>query len=95
MSRFRDTRTELGGPDGGSGGGGGDVVLVASHKAGDLSMPKKNYKGGRGGAGGSASMDGRRGEAVTLRVPLGTTIHQVGMTTVSRASQMEPMKCTK
>ena len=89
-SRFRDTRVELGGPNGGNGGGGGDVILKACGSVSDLHMARKNFKAAKGLNGQSDDMHGSSGSALSLRVPPGTVVTQLGEKSLSRASQMEP-----
>lgn len=65
-----------GGPDGGDGGWGGDVVAVADDNLGTLLdyRYKKIYRAERGQPGSGSLRTGRNGEAVRLRVPVGTLI---------------------
>ena len=76
LSFRREKFVPKGGPDGGDGGPGGDVVLVADPDLRDLSSfrAKQRFKAGKGGAGGGSSRHGASGEAVELRVPVGTQV---------------------
>jgi GTP-binding protein len=76
LSFRREKFVPKGGPDGGDGGDGGDVVLVADPDLRDLSRFRPNMwvKGGRGGNGGGSNRHGANGEAVELRVPVGTQV---------------------
>jgi GTP-binding protein len=76
LSFRREKFVPKGGPDGGDGGPGGDVVLVADPDLRDLSpfRTKQRFRAGKGGAGGGANRHGASGEAVELRVPVGTQV---------------------
>ena len=76
LSFRREKFVPKGGPDGGDGGPGGDVVLVADADLRDLSSfrTRQHFKAGKGGAGGGANRHGASGEAVELRVPVGTQV---------------------
>ena len=76
LSFRREKYVPKGGPDGGDGGDGGSVELLADHELRDLSVfkGKQHYRGGRGGHGRGANKHGAAGEAVVLRVPVGTQV---------------------
>jgi GTP-binding protein len=76
LSFRREKFVPKGGPDGGDGGPGGDVVLVADPDLRDLSSfrTRQHFKAGKGGAGSGANRHGASGEAVELRVPVGTQV---------------------
>jgi GTPase len=76
LSFRREKFVPKGGPDGGDGGPGGDVVLVADPDLRDLSSfrTRQRFRAGKGGAGGGANRHGASGEAVELRVPVGTQV---------------------
>jgi GTP-binding protein len=76
LSFRREKFVPKGGPDGGDGGPGGDVVLVADPDLRDLSSfrRRQTFKAGKGGAGGGSGRHGASGEAVELRVPVGTQV---------------------
>ncbi|MFP4493840.1 MAG: GTPase ObgE [Puniceicoccaceae bacterium] len=65
-----------GGPDGGDGGRGGDVWLVADRNVGDLRAFhfQRHWKARGGESGKGSQKNGRKGEDVTLRVPVGTEV---------------------
>ena len=63
-------------PDGGDGGDGGDVILRADPNVATLLdfTFRHEFKAGRGGHGGSNTKTGKRGDSLTIRVPVGTVI---------------------
>jgi GTP-binding protein len=69
-----------GGPNGGNGGRGGDVEVVASRHLTtlvDLQF-KRHFNAGRGEHGKGKSQTGAEGASVTITVPVGTMIRDVG-----------------
>src|ERR671916_1467146 len=76
VSFRREKYVPKGGPDGGDGGKGGDVVLIADGHLRDLSgfRAKAHFRGGRGRHGEGANRRGADGEAVDVRVPVGTQV---------------------
>ena len=76
VSFRREKFVPRGGPDGGDGGRGGDVVLEADANLATLLdfrlRPEVAAPHGQPGSGGNR--DGRRGEDVVLRVPVGTVV---------------------
>lgn len=66
----------FGGPDGGDGGDGGDVVIVAERSASSLRafQRKRHFKAASGKKGGGKDKHGRKGESLTLTVPVGTVV---------------------
>ena len=76
VSFRREKYVPKGGPDGGDGGKGGDVVLIADSDLRDLSAfkAKAHFRGGRGRHGEGANRRGADGEAVEVRVPVGTQV---------------------
>src|SRR5436190_4135403 len=72
----REKHVPKGGPDGGDGGPGGDVVLVADPDLRDLSAfrTRKRLRAGNGEPGRGALKQGASGEAVEVRVPVGTQV---------------------
>jgi len=80
VSFRREARVPKGGPDGGHGGDGGSIYLVSGTNLNSLSYfrfhPITKAKNGRPGEG--SNRQGKRGEAVTLTVPVGTLIKEKG-----------------
>jgi GTP-binding protein len=76
LSFRREKYVPKGGPDGGDGGKGGDVVLVAHPDLRDLGFlaRKQRVKAARGRHGEGANKKGADGDAVELRVPVGTQV---------------------
>src|SRR4249920_3732640 len=76
LSFRREKYVPNGGPDGGDGGPGGDVALVADPDLRDLSgfRSKRKFVAERGGNGGGSGKSGADGEAVEIRVPVGTQV---------------------
>ena len=72
----REKYVEFGGPDGGNGGRGGDVVAMADPDLNTLIdfRYRQHFKAGRGGHGMGKGRTGKRGETVTLGLPVGTQI---------------------
>lgn len=72
----REKYVPRGGPSGGDGGRGGDVVLEADPHLSTLQdyRYRTHYKAGRGEHGGGSNRTGAEGDAVVLRVPLGTVV---------------------
>lgn len=64
-------------PSGGPGGAGGSVYLVATTSLSSLSHLPRTARGGAGSPGGGKWLDGKRGEDVILRVPVGTVVREV------------------
>ncbi|MBI4597250.1 MAG: GTPase ObgE [Candidatus Omnitrophica bacterium] len=65
-------------PDGGNGGDGGDVIVMADPNIATLLdfQFRHEFSAGRGGHGGSNTKTGKRGELLTIHVPVGTVIHE-------------------
>ncbi|CUU39850.1 GTPase ObgE [Helicobacter typhlonius] len=65
-----------GGPDGGDGGDGGDVYVEVDNNTDTLSKYRgaRHYKAKNGQPGQAKRCNGKRGEHITLKVPLGTQI---------------------
>lgn len=76
LSFRREKFVPKGGPDGGDGGHGGDIVLVADPDLRDLSAfrGRPRFKGARGRHGEGSNRRGADGDAVELRVPIGTQV---------------------
>ena len=72
----RERRRPRGGPAGGRGGRGGDVIVEAAAGLNTLHgfRHRRHFKARRGGNGEGNDRDGANAEALTLRVPVGTTV---------------------
>ncbi|MBZ7986904.1 GTPase ObgE [Campylobacter canadensis] len=75
----REKHVPLGGPDGGDGGNGGDVVIVCDNNLHTLAHFKgKNHLKAQNGAGGEGrNKNGKKGEDLELKVPIGTLVINV------------------
>jgi GTP-binding protein len=80
----REKYVPKGGPAGGNGGNGGNVIFVADRNLSTLLdfRYKKNYEARRGDHGGSSLCDGKRGENILIKVPIGTIIKDADTETV-------------
>ncbi|MCU0824311.1 MAG: GTPase ObgE [Leptospira sp.] len=67
---------EFGGPDGGDGGKGGDVIFVAEGRMMTLEnyLPDRTYSAADGDPGLGQNRNGKNGEDLVLKVPVGTQI---------------------
>ncbi len=72
----REKYVPRGGPDGGDGGDGGSVIVRAVAGTDSLAeiVNRKFWRAPRGGAGGSSTCHGRKGEDLVIPVPPGTLI---------------------
>jgi len=72
----REKFVPKGGPAGGNGGRGGNIIIEAHHNLNTLLdfRYKKNYKANNGDMGGNSLKDGKGGNDVIIKVPLGTVI---------------------
>ena len=72
----REKYIAAGGPDGGDGGNGGNIVAVADKNVSTLLdfRYKKKYAAPDGGNGRDAKRNGRNGEHLYVRVPVGTIV---------------------
>jgi len=75
-SFYRDAYNRKGTPDGGNGGDGGNVVFISDQNLQTLLDFKynKHYRAGDGKHGSSNHKQGKRGETLIVRVPVGTII---------------------
>src|SRR5437660_7768078 len=91
VSFRREKHVPRGGPDGGDGGRGGDVVVRADPRLRDLSSLRglRRVRAGRGGNGCGKRRHGADGEALELRVPVGTEILDQGGALVADLTQPE------
>jgi GTP-binding protein len=76
VSFRREKYVRFGGPDGGDGGDGGNVIVVASRDEVDLSHTKRRreFTAGNGARGRGWRKRGKRGEDLTVSVPVGTVV---------------------
>ena len=76
VSFHREKYVAAGGPDGGDGGRGGNVLFVADTNLSTLAdfRYKRKYVAQNGGAGSGGRRNGKKGEDLVVRVPLGTLI---------------------
>ena len=72
----REKYVPKGGPSGGDGGDGGNVVLRANRNLHTLLdfRYKKKYSAGNGGKGGNSLKDGKNGNNIIIKVPVGTVV---------------------
>jgi GTP-binding protein len=79
----REAHVPKGGPAGGDGGEGGDVWLVADAQLSSLLELKyrQHHEAESGRPGAGASKNGRGGEALEIRVPVGTSVYYEGEAT--------------
>ncbi len=75
----RERFIERGGPDGGDGGRGGNVIIIADENINTLIEYRfiKKYVAQNGGMGRGSDCNGRGGEDIFLRVPVGTIVIDV------------------
>jgi len=76
LSFRREKYVERGGPDGGNGGDGGDVFLIADEALNTLVdfRYQPSYQARNGQGGGSRNKTGAAGDAIYVKVPMGTTV---------------------
>ena len=79
MSFRREAYVPKGGPDGGDGGHGGNVVVQASAQLSSLVdyRFKHHFRAERGTHGQGARRDGKCGEDLVLKVPMGTVVREL------------------
>ncbi len=72
----REKYVPKGGPSGGNGGNGGNIILKADPNLFTLLdfRYKKKYKAQNGEPGGNSRKDGKFGEDVIIRIPVGTIV---------------------
>jgi len=80
VSFRREKHVRFGGPDGGDGGEGGSVFIVASPNVVDLTLlgTKKEFVAGGGQAGSGRRKHGKKGQDLTIAVPVGTLVFTRG-----------------
>jgi GTP-binding protein len=81
----REAHVPKGGPAGGDGGEGGDVWLVADAQLSTLLELKyrQHHEAESGRPGGGSGRNGRGGEALEIRVPVGTSVYYEGEATAT------------
>jgi GTP-binding protein len=80
ISFRREAHVPRGGPDGGDGGRGGDVILRVDDQLASLGDYRNQnlHSATNGSAGSGSNKSGKAGSDLTLRVPPGTTVKDVG-----------------
>ncbi|MBM6778036.1 GTPase ObgE [Collinsella tanakaei] len=79
MSFRREAYVPKGGPDGGDGGRGGNVIIQASAQLSSLIdyRFKHHFRAERGTHGQGSRRDGKNGEDLILKVPMGTVVREL------------------
>ncbi len=79
MSFRREAYVPKGGPDGGDGGRGGNVIVQADAQLSSLIdyRFKHHFRAERGTHGQGSRRDGKNGEDLVLRVPMGTVVREL------------------
>ena len=77
VSFRREAYVPMGGPDGGNGGDGGDVIVIVDARINSFGKIKsrKKFKARDGESGRARLSDGKKGDNVIIRVPIGTVIY--------------------
>lgn len=77
VSFRREAHVPMGGPDGGNGGDGGDVIVIVDARINSFGKIKsrKKFKARDGEQGKARLSDGKKGDNVIIRVPIGTVIY--------------------
>ena len=90
MSFRREAFVPKGGPDGGDGGRGGDVVVVADPQLSSLIdyRFKHHFRAERGTHGQGSKKDGKDGEDLLLKVPLGTVVWELDPATMEHTERL-------
>ncbi len=80
VSFRREKYVPNGGPDGGDGGNGGNVIFEVDDGANTLGkyFHNKKYAAGNGEEGGGNRRHGKNGADITLKVPCGTVVRELG-----------------
>ena len=83
MSFRREAHVPKGGPDGGDGGRGGNVIVQTDAQLSSLIdyRYKHHFRAERGTHGKGARKDGRAGEDLILKVPVGTVVRELDLET--------------
>ncbi|MBE6469489.1 MAG: GTPase ObgE [Coriobacteriaceae bacterium] len=90
MSFRREAYVPKGGPDGGDGGDGGSVVVQADAQLSSLIdyRFKHHFRAERGTHGQGSRKNGRAGEDLVLKVPMGTVVWELDPDTMEHARQI-------
>lgn len=90
MSFRREAFVPKGGPDGGDGGRGGNVVIQADAQLSSLIdyRFKHHFRAERGTHGQGARRNGKSGEDLILKVPMGTVVRELDPETQTRCSRL-------
>ena len=90
MSFRREAYVPKGGPDGGDGGNGGNVVLEVDPQLSSLIdyRFKHHFRAERGTHGQGAKRNGRTGEDLVLKVPMGTVVRELDLETMEPVYQI-------
>ena len=77
VSFRREAHVPMGGPDGGNGGDGGDVIVIVDARINSFGKIKsrKKFRARDGEQGKSRLSDGKKGDNVVIRVPIGAVIY--------------------
>lgn len=77
VSFRREAHVPMGGPDGGNGGDGGDVIVIVDARINSFGKIKsrKKFRARDGEPGRARLSDGKKGDNITIRVPIGTVIY--------------------
>jgi GTP-binding protein len=80
LSFRRERGVPRGGPDGGRGGNGGSIYLISSHSINSLAYFRFHpiNKAKKGAHGEGSNRQGKKGENLVLRVPVGTVVREAG-----------------
>ena len=90
VSFRHESHVPKGGPDGGDGGAGGNVILEADAQISSLIdyRYKHHFRAERGVHGKGSKMDGKRGEDLVLKVPMGTVVTELDLETLEPLYQI-------
>ena len=77
VSFRREAHVPMGGPDGGNGGDGGDVIVIVDARINSFGKIKsrKKFRARDGEQGKAKLSDGKKGDNVVIRVPIGAVIY--------------------
>ena len=98
MSFRREAFVPKGGPDGGDGGRGGNVVIQADAQLSSLIdyRFKHHFRAERGTHGQGARRNGKSGEDLILKVPMGTVVRELeGFPSVGKSSLIARMSAAR